>query len=175
MPFYCRILVFLGFFVISFSSFSQTKPLIGQVLDSLNRPIAYANVVAINQSTQKIGGFGITNDEGRFKVTLVPGSAYLLRVSFVGYQQFERLITEWDSEVQMQIVLKQSDTELGLVEVVSEMPVTMKGDTLTYKTDAFTTGNERKLEDVLEKLPGFQIDDNGDVKVQGKKKWTKSW
>lgn len=169
MPFYCRILISLGFFVISFSSFSQTKPLIGQVLDSLNRPIAHANVVAINQSTQKIGGFGITNDEGRFKVTLVPGSSYLLRVSFVGYQQFERLITEWDSEVQMQIVLKQSDTELGLVEVVSEMPVTMRGDTLTYKTDAFTTGNERKLGDVLEKLPGFQIDDNGDVKVQGKK------
>ncbi|MDP3473503.1 MAG: carboxypeptidase-like regulatory domain-containing protein, partial [Algoriphagus sp.] len=53
-------------FIISTSVFSQTKPLIGQVLDSLNRPIAYANVVAINQSTQKIGGFGITNDEGRF-------------------------------------------------------------------------------------------------------------
>lgn len=164
-----RTLICLGFFLISSAAFSQTKPLIGQVLDSLNRPIAYANVVAINQSTQKIGGFGITNEEGRFKVTLAPGSQYLLRVSFVGFQQFERLISEWDSEVQMQIVLKQSDTELGLVEVVSEMPVTMRGDTLTYKTDAFTTGNERKLEDVLEKLPGFQIDDNGDVKVQGKK------
>ncbi|MDI1324931.1 MAG: carboxypeptidase-like regulatory domain-containing protein [Algoriphagus sp.] len=156
-------------FLISVAAFSQTKPLVGQVLDSLNRPIAYANVVAINQSTQKIGGFGITNEEGRFKVTLAEGSQFLLRISFVGYQQFERLITEWDSEVQMQIVLKQSDTQLGLVEVVSEMPVTMKGDTLTYKTDAFTTGNERKLEDVLEKLPGFQIDENGDVKVQGKK------
>ena len=156
-------------FLISASAFSQTKPLIGQVLDSLNRPIAFANVLAINQITQKIGGFGITNEEGRFKVTLTEGSQFLIRVSFVGYQQFERLITEWDSEVQMQIVLKQSDTELGLVEVVSEMPVTMKGDTLTYKTDAFTTGNERKLEDVLEKLPGFQIDENGDVKVQGKK------
>lgn len=169
MLFLKPILAFSLLFLISFCSFSQTKPLIGQVLDSLNRPIAYANVLAINQSTQKIGGFGITNEEGRFKVTLAPGSQYLLRVSFVGYRQFEKLIAEWDSEVQMQIVLQQSDTELGLVEVVSEMPVTMKGDTLTYKTDAFTTGTERKLEDVLEKLPGFQIDDNGDVKVQGKK------
>ncbi|HSF55415.1 MAG TPA: carboxypeptidase-like regulatory domain-containing protein, partial [Algoriphagus sp.] len=164
-----RSLICLGFFLFSTAAFSQTKHLIGQVLDSLNRPIPYANVVAVNQSTQKIGGFGITNEEGRFKVTLSPGSQYLLRVSFVGFQQFEKLISEWDSEVQMQIILKQSDTELGLVEVVSEMPVTMKGDTLTYKTDAFTTGTERKLEDVLEKLPGFQIDDNGDVKVQGKK------
>ncbi|WP_297337641.1 carboxypeptidase-like regulatory domain-containing protein, partial [Algoriphagus sp.] len=155
--------------LISASAWSQTKPLIGQVLDSLNQPIAYANVVVINQSTQKIGGFGITNEEGRFKVTLTSGPEYLLRVSFVGYQQFERVISTWDSETPLQVILSKSDIELGLVEVVSEMPVTMKGDTLTYKTEAFTTGNERKLEDVLEKLPGFQIDDNGEVKVQGKK------
>lgn len=163
-------LLLLAFFIgFAFSSLGQSKPLIGQVLDSLNRPIPYANVVAINQSTQKIGGFGISNDEGRFKVTLAPGAEYLLRVSFVGYRQFEMPIKEWDSETPILVRLQQSDTELGLVEVVSEMPVTMKGDTLTYKTDAFTTGTERKLSDVLEKLPGFQVDENGEVKVQGKK------
>ncbi|HAH37055.1 MAG TPA: TonB-dependent receptor, partial [Algoriphagus sp.] len=69
----------------------------------------------------------------------------------------------------LNVTLQQADTELGVVEVVSELPVTMKGDTLTYKTDAFTTGSERKLEHVLEKLPGFQVDENGEVKVQGKK------
>lgn len=169
MPFSKRLLLLAVFFGFAFSAFGQSKPLIGQVLDSLNRPIPYANVVAINQSTQKIGGFGITNDEGRFKITLAPGAEYLLRISFVGFQKFEMPVKEWDSEVSFQIKLKQSDTELGLVEVVSEMPVTMKGDTLTYKTDAFTTGTERKLEDVLEKLPGFQVDENGEVKVQGKK------
>jgi hypothetical protein len=82
--------------------------------------------------------------------------------------KFEKVVSDWNSEVPQVVRLKQNDTELGLVEVVSEMPVSMKGDTLTYKTDAFTTGTERKLEDVLEKLPGFQVDENGDVKVQGK-------
>ena len=96
---------------------AQTKPLTGFVLDSLNRPIAYANVVAINQSTQRIGGFGISNDEGRFKITLAPGAEYLLRVSFVGFRQFEMPVKDWDSEVSFQIKLQQSDTELGLVEV----------------------------------------------------------
>ena len=154
--------------LLSLFSHAQTKPLVGQVLDSLNRPIAYANVVAINQNTQKIAGFGISNDEGKFKVTLVEGATYLLRVSFVGYLKFEKVVSDWNTEIPQVVRLKQNDTELGLVEVVSEMPVTMKGDTLTYKTDAFTTGTERKLEDVLEKLPGFQVDENGDVKVQGK-------
>ena len=54
------------------------------------------------------------------------------------------------------------------VELVEELPVTISGDTITYNTDAFTTGKEKKLENVLEQLPGFQIDDEGQIKVQGK-------
>lgn len=163
-----RISLLACFCLLAGFSMAQTKPFIGQVLDSLNRPIAYANVVAINQSTQKIAGFGISNNEGKFKVTLLEGPSYLIRVSFVGYRQYEQALSTWDSDTPQLVILKQSDTQLGLVEVVSEMPVTMKGDTLTYKTDAFTTGTERKLEDVLEKLPGFQVAEDGAVKVQGK-------
>ncbi|MBN7817088.1 carboxypeptidase-like regulatory domain-containing protein [Algoriphagus pacificus] len=155
--------------LLSFASFSQTRNLTGQVLDSLNQPISYANVVAVNQTTQKIGAFAITNGEGRFKLALVPGSEYLLRISFVGYKQFERVITDWSADESIQVILTNDETMLDQIEVVSELPVTMQGDTLTYKTDAFTTGTERKLKDVLEKLPGFEIDDEGGVKVQGKK------
>ncbi|MEN2282437.1 TonB-dependent receptor [Algoriphagus sp. SE2] len=163
---------FAGVFLLSllsFSSFSQSKNLVGQVLDSLNQPISYANVVAINQTTQKIGAFAITNGEGRFKLALVPGSDYLIRISFVGYKQFEQVFTEWSPDEPIQVILTNDETMLDQIEVVSELPVTMQGDTLTYKTDAFTTGTERKLKDVLEKLPGFEIDDEGGVKVQGKK------
>jgi hypothetical protein len=163
--------VFVGVILLSlmsFSGFSQTKNFVGQVLDSLNHPISYANVVAVNQSTQKIGAFAITNAEGRFKLALVPGSEYLIRISFVGYKQFERVFTEWSPDEPIQVVLSTDETMLDQVEVVTELPVTMQGDTLTYKTDAFTTGTERKLKDVLEKLPGFEVDEDGGVKVQGK-------
>jgi hypothetical protein len=169
MSFLRKFLVISLFLLISIPSFAQNKLLIGQVLDTLNQPIPYANVVAINQTTQKIGGFGISDASGRFKISLTPGSEYLLRVSFVGFKQFERVINEWSPDEQMKIILSQDETTLDQVEVVYELPITMKGDTLTYKTDAFTTGTERKLKDVLEKLPGFEVDDNGEVKVQGKK------
>lgn len=169
MPFLRKILGISLFLLVSLPSFGQKSTLIGQVLDTLNQPIPYANVVAINQTTQKIGGFGISDASGRFKISLTPGSEYLLRVSFVGYAKFERVIKEWSTDEQMQIILAQDETMLDQVEVVTELPITMKGDTLTYKTDAFTTGTERKLEDVLDKLPGFEVDDNGEVKVQGKK------
>ncbi|MCE2778025.1 MAG: carboxypeptidase-like regulatory domain-containing protein [Algoriphagus sp.] len=122
-----RISLLACFCLLAGFSMAQTKPFVGQVLDSLSRPIAYANVVAINQSTQKIAGFGISNNEGKFKVTLLEGPSYLIRVSFVGYRQFEQALSTWDSDTPQLVILKQSDTQLGLVEVVSEMPVTMKG------------------------------------------------
>ena len=60
------------------------------------------------------------------------------------------------------------DNSLDEVELVYEMPVTISGDTLVYNADSFNTGTERKLEDVLKNLPGVEINDDGQVEVEGK-------
>jgi hypothetical protein len=44
----------------------------------------------------------------------------------------------------------------------------ISGDTISYQADAFNTGTEKKLEDVLENLPGVEVDENGEVTVEGK-------
>ena len=64
MSFLRKILGISLFLLISIPSFAQNKLLIGQVLDTLNQPIPYANVVAINQTTQKIVGFGVSDVSG---------------------------------------------------------------------------------------------------------------
>ncbi|MGS0526598.1 hypothetical protein ACU8V7_16910 [Zobellia nedashkovskayae] len=55
-----------------------------------------------------------------------------------------------------------------MVEVTYEMPVSVKGDTIVYDTDAFVSGTEKKLKDVLENLPGIEINDDGQIEVEGK-------
>jgi hypothetical protein len=60
------------------------------------------------------------------------------------------------------------DNTLDGIEIVSKMPVTVKGDTIIYNADSFKNGSERKLEDVLEKLPGVEINDDGQIEVEGK-------
>jgi hypothetical protein len=62
----------------------------------------------------------------------------------------------------------QDDNALEEVELTYEMPVTISGDTLVYNADSFNKGTERKLEDVLENLPGVEINDDGQVEVEGK-------
>jgi len=59
--------------------------------------------------------------------------------------------------------------QLKDIEVVYEMPVTISGDTIIYNSDSFTNGTERKLEDVLKKLPGVVVNADGEIEVEGKK------
>ncbi|MGB0788855.1 MAG: TonB-dependent receptor, partial [Marinirhabdus sp.] len=58
--------------------------------------------------------------------------------------------------------------QLDGVEIVYEMPVTVRGDTIVYNADSFNTGNEKKLGDVMKNLPGVEVNDDGEIQVEGK-------
>ena len=55
------------------------------------------------------------------------------------------------------------------MKLTYEMPVQIKGDTIVYNTDSFSNGTEQKLGDVLEKLPGVEVSEDGEIEVEGKK------
>ena len=142
----------------------------GEVRDSLGIPLEFANVMAMDTVKNTIASFGVTDKQGQFKLSLVEGQVYRLKVSFIGYLPFERVFTAKDNGgTPILITLSNDVQQLDDVEVVTEMPVLIQGDTITYKVDVFTQGNERKLGEVLEDLPGFEVDEDGGVKVQGKR------
>ncbi|MBT8393708.1 MAG: outer membrane beta-barrel protein [Bacteroidia bacterium] len=161
-----RIFLFVLLCVVQLS-YSQVK-LEGIVSDNTGKPLDLANVVAINQETNILESFGITNDKGKFKLSLEKNTTYKVQVSYIEMKPFEEIISteEEDISKNFELIL---DTTLDEVELVYEMPVTIKGDTLVYNADSFKTGTEKKLEDVLEKLPGVEITDDGEVEVEGKR------
>ncbi|WMN07467.1 carboxypeptidase-like regulatory domain-containing protein [Marivirga arenosa] len=173
MKTFIHLILITGLLIFSFSTSAQEKDyyqLKGRVIDSLNQSIPYANVLLKDTTTNAIKAFAVTDEEGRFKMTIQMEQPYELRASFVGFVPFIRNIVTDPSKVQdILIQLSQDEGLLNEVQVVKEMPVTMSGDTLIYKTEAFTTGKERKLEDVLKELPGVEVDEDGSVKVQGKR------
>ena len=69
---------------------------------------------------------------------------------------------------QKNIILEEQAEALDEVEIVYEMPVTIKGDTIVYNADSFNTGTEKKLGDVLKNLPGIEINEDGSIEVEGK-------
>src|SRR5690554_1588946 len=164
-----KILPFL-LLIFSISLSAQSIKVRGTIKDTIGNPLEFANVIASIKSSGETESYGITNHEGRFQLDLPKRDSYILRASFLGFQNSEKTIEVSNDAQNMQIdfVLKEQENQLDDVELVYEMPVTIKGDTIVYNADSFTNGNERKLGDVMKKLPGVEVNDDGEIQVEGK-------
>lgn len=148
-------------------SYSQNIKMEGVLKDSTGTSLEMANVMAVNKATNSMDSYAITNEAGKYQLSLKANTAYLIKASYIGYTPYEVTITTGAENMIKNIVLKQG-VELKELEIVHEMPVTIKGDTIVYNSDSFTNGTERKLGDVLKKLPGVEVDADGGIKVEGK-------
>jgi Carboxypeptidase regulatory-like domain len=156
----------LVLFVIASTAFAQIK-VTGVVKDSIGTPLELANVIAINQETKALDSYGITNDKGRYKLDLKSNTSYKIQVSYIGKKTFEAAINTNDVDITKDFTL-QNDNALDAVELTYEMPVSVKGDTLIYNADSFKRETDKKLEDVLKRLPGVDVNDDGEIEVEGK-------
>ncbi|WP_418510726.1 carboxypeptidase-like regulatory domain-containing protein [Corallibacter sp.] len=152
--------------LVASTAFSQVR-VEGVVKDSIGNLLELANVIAINKETNKLDSYGITNEQGRYKLSLEANTNYKLQVSYIGMKTAEEALSTKNETISKDFSL-QNDNSLDEVELVYEMPVTVKGDTIVYNADSFSTGTERKLEDVLKNLPGVEVDDEGQITVEGK-------
>ncbi|MEQ6123501.1 carboxypeptidase regulatory-like domain-containing protein [Pseudotenacibaculum sp. MALMAid0570] len=147
-------------------SSAQIK-LTGTVKDTIGDPLEMANVVAIDTVAKRIASYGFTDAKGTYKLTLKKNTVYNLKISYVGYKTANLFFTTKDTDMVKDVTLG-NDNLLDEINIVSKMPVTVKGDTIIYNADSFKNGSERKLEDVLKKIPGVEINDNGEIEVEGK-------
>jgi len=159
-------IIFVVFLCSMNITFSQIK-FDGVVKDSVGNLLELANVIAMNQETSTLESYAITDENGYFSLELGANATYKFQVSYIGMEGLEEIITIGESDVSRDFLLKQYMV-LDEVELTYEMPVTIKGDTIVYNADSFQNGSERKLEDVLEKLPGVEINEDGQIEVEGK-------
>ena len=159
----------ISFLLYSFFSFSQNIRFEGIIQDSNKIEIEMANIMAMNLGTKTMDSFAITNDKGKFILNLKPNTNYSIKLSYLGMKSKEISITTSTQNITQNIIMETGGIDLKGVEIVREMPVSIKGDTIVYNADSFKSGTERKLEDVLKKLPGVEVNADGEVEVEGKK------
>ena len=159
----------LLFLLFSLSAFSQ-KTITGVVSDTLNNPLESANLIA--KPLQEKAGikFAMADNKGRFRLELDNEVKYEIVVSYIGYTE-EILIIEPNSNITSHnFKLKATGENLKEIIIKHEFkPIVIKKDTMTFDVKSFANGNERKMKEILEKLPGVEVDKNGGVTVQGKK------
>ena len=154
-------------FAVSASVCSQNIRFEGVVLDSLGVAISTANIVATNQETNRMDNFAISDLDGKFSIGIKKDVPYSIKVSYLGYKPVA-LSRKSTTDLNEVIVMYEQAEQLEGVEVTYEMPVSIQGDTIVYNADSFNTGSERKLKDVLENLPGVEINADGQIEVEGR-------
>jgi hypothetical protein len=160
-----KILV-IAVFMISTGVFAQIE-YSGIVKDSLGYPLEMANVIALDTVAKRIASYGFTDSEGNFKLSLKINTTYNIKISYIGFKEISAFLKTKTTNMSKNYTMSE-DSMLDGIEIVSKMPITIKGDTIIYNADSFKNGSERKLEDVLKKLPGVEINAAGEIEVEGK-------
>ena len=144
----------------------------GSVIDGDDKsPVGQATVqlLSLPDSTMVVGN--VTNNNGVFSIAARPGK-YVLKISFVGYltQEKSLQLTAGKPSVNIGTVTLPTDAiMLGEAVIVAEAPqVTISEDTIGYNASAYRTPEGAMLEELVKKLPGAEIDDDGNIKINGK-------
>src|SRR5690606_12339551 len=112
--------------------------------------------------------WAMTDEKGFYSLELDSQLDYELEVSYMSYEKSVFTLRASDLRQELHFNLKLASHELGEVDINYQYtPMLIKKDTVTFRLDAFTRGDERKLKEALEKLPGMEVDDNGQVRFQG--------
>lgn len=143
----------------------------GKVQDSAGVGLPSISVSLLSPLDSTFAFFDITNAGGQFDINVTKDGTYLLQVAALGYNTYYREITVPLSEPELTIVLAENTKGRQLAEVTikgERVPVRVKGDTLEYDAAAFTIKPGGVVEDLLRKLPGVDVDKDGNVTSMGK-------
>ena len=137
----------------------------GVIRDTVGKPIEMASVVLIKKASEELTSYGITSEDGKFSIKAEANTAFEAQISAFGLRTITEPIEFKDQDIFKEYVMTNN---IVLEEVVVKLPVTVSGDTISYDADSFKNGSERKLEDIIDNLPGVEINDNNQIEVEGK-------
>jgi uncharacterized membrane protein YgcG len=141
----------------------------GMVVDSTKQGLPGTTIKLTSDQSDNVTSIADAN--GRFSFANVKGSKLTLTISSIG---FEGIIKHYTLESDGKpadvgtVILKAEARQLGAVTVTATNPVTLKEDTVEYRASAYKVRANSPVEDQLRKIPGVDVDAQGNVSAQGK-------
>ncbi len=142
----------------------------GVIFDESNKPVPGATLMILNAADSVLAQFGTTDTHGAFLLKNVPKGDYLLNITFLGLSPvFQPIVSGKEEDIDLgKIKMLTASNVLNEVEVKAEaIPIEIKKDTISYNADAFQTQPNANVEDLLKKLPGIEVANDGSIKAQG--------
>ena len=144
----------------------------GHVIDAeLREPMVQASVQLFRQRDSTFVGGSVTDLRGNFSVEAPGNGIFRIKISSVGFQPIEREVTLRRNQSQDLGTLMMSTDAVLLKEAVvtgRAAQVMVKKDTLVYNPDAFRTPEGSPIEELIKRMPGAEVDEDGNITVNGK-------
>ena len=170
---YVYLLVFLGLTLLgAVAQPRQGLTISGQIMDADEKePLAQASVQLFWAKDSSFVGGTVSNLRGEFSVEAPSNGIYRLRVSSVGFQTIEREVTLRRNQDQDLGMLQMSSSSVMLKEAIvtgRAAPVVVRKDTLVYSPDAYRTPEGSPIEELIKRIPGADVDEDGNITINGK-------
>ena len=160
------LLLLLLFFLLSFPAFPQSagRQVTGRVTDAkTGKGVSYVTCKTLGER-DSLMAYALTDGTGAFTLTL-PDGAEAVEFTLMGYDK--KRIGARDARQGMRVRLTPSGIMLKEVTVKAR-PIDIHKDTINYNVAAFQGKEDRYIEDVLKKMPGIEVADNGAIRYKGR-------
>jgi hypothetical protein len=167
-----RILLMAGLMLLGFSAFAQSQNVVKGVLidDSTGEALGFATVSLTRDGQTKPAKYTLSDDKGTFSMSSIRNGSYAVVAELMGYEPFSKQITiENNKSIDLGEIRMKIDREQLEAAEVSAIgnPVIVKKDTIEYNAGSFLTTDNDNLIDLLKKMPGIEVADNGTISVNG--------
>lgn len=162
----CGLIVSLA---LSFALSAQSKSVTIVLQDSASgEPVGYATVSLTKSGATSAFKYALTDDKGKASIDKVSTGTYTIRAELLGYKTFSKEISVKES-MDLGIVKMNPDKQVLDAASVSAAgnPIVIKKDTVEYNASSFKTNDNDVLEDLLKKLPGVEVSEDGSVTANG--------
>jgi hypothetical protein len=170
-----KVLCFLGLLLFCSNNLFAQSPsrstIKGVVCDTAGIDIPSAMVMLLNITDSTLVNFTQADEKGEFEFKNIKNSGYLLKISHMSYLPFQKKLSVSATGINDLGRLKLKLLSKQLMEVVikaAKAPLKFRGDTIEYDASSFKVPPGSTVEDLLRRLPGIDVDADGNIKTQGK-------
>ena len=120
---------------------------------------------------EKVVANAVTNTEGAFSIKAPEEGSYTLQVTYVGFKTYQKKISLKDGKDYNAGTIKMEPDAImlkGATVTARAQKVTLKADTFVYNANAFRTPEGSVAEELVRRLPGAEVSDDGSIKINGK-------
>lgn len=141
-----------------------------KLVDSLSGvPVEFATVSLHPKGADKVSQYVLSDKDGNVTLTSVAYGEYLLKCELMGYKVWSRDLKVVEPEYRLGEVKMQEDVNLLEAARVTAVanPIVVKKDTLEYSATSYKSSDNDMLEDLLKKMPGFEVGEDGKITWNG--------